>query len=139
MTKLQLSRYKILHFNAFLPLYFITHCFCNAKRKSSVETYIVSYISMSRSGRETRCSHRDLKSRSKSYFNNHRIKKLFYERSGYSFIGYMFFIRGEKLQNTIHDTELAYAALYQNIKRCIARIVVKKPIIGNILYKNITF
>lgn len=66
---------------------------------------IVSYISTSRSGRETRCSRCNLKSRLKSCFNNRHIMKLFYERSGSWFTGYRVFARSEKPQNTIHDID----------------------------------
>lgn len=80
---------------------------------------IVSYISMSHSGRETRCSRRNLKSRLKSCFNNRHITKLFYERSGFWFTGYMVFkARNLEIQFTIPTAVLkcvCCAVCYQNI------------------------
>lgn len=72
--------YEIYHFNASVaPQSDAGHAFAPLK----LAVGIVSYISMSRSGRETRCSRCNLKTRSKSCFNNRRAAKLFYERSGY--------------------------------------------------------
>lgn len=89
----------------------------------------VSYISMSRSGRETRCSRCNLKSRLKSCFNNRHIMKLFYERSGFWFTGYMIFARSEKSQNTIHDTDDNFKVRTRMLRcviKMLSRIVYRK-------------